>query len=66
MNFDIQIFLFAWATTLYFILPAYFSNGAALAFGGGTPVDFGKCDKNGERWIGDGVTWRVINSVTLI
>ena len=66
MNFDIQIFLFAWATTLYFILPAYFSNGAALAFGGGVPVDFGKCDKNGTRWIGDGVTWRGIIAGTFI
>ena len=55
---NIQIFLLGCLTTLYFILPAYFSNGGALAFGGGKPVDFGKSDKKGVRWIGDGVTWR--------
>ena len=66
MAIDVQILLFACATTLYFILPAYFSNGGGLAFGGGTPVDFGKCDKNGDRWIGDGVTWRGLIAGTLI
>lgn len=58
MALDIQTILIACLTTLYFILPAYFSNGGALAFGGGTPVDFGKTDSKGIRWIGDGVTWR--------
>jgi CDP-2,3-bis-(O-geranylgeranyl)-sn-glycerol synthase len=66
MAFDIQIILFAFLTTLYFILPAYFSNGGALAFGGGTPVDFGKCDSKGNRWIGDGVTWRGLIAGTII
>lgn len=66
MNIDVQIILIAFATTLYFILPAYFSNGAALAFGGGTPVDFGKSDGNGNRWIGNGVTWRGLIAGTLI
>ena len=66
MAFDFNIFLIACLTSLYFILPAYFSNGGALAFGGGTPVDFGKCDKNGVRWIGDGVTWRGIIAGTII
>ena len=63
---DIQIFLLGCLTTLYFILPAYFSNGGALAFGGGTPVDFGKKDSKGVRWIGDGVTWRGLIAGTLI
>lgn len=63
---DLNIFLFGCLTTLYFILPAYFSNGGALAFGGGLPVDFGKSDKNGVRWIGDGVTWRGIIAGTII
>ena len=63
---DIQILLLGCLTTLYFILPAYFSNGGALAFGGGTPVDFGKSDSNGVRWIGDGVTWRGLIAGTLI
>jgi CDP-2,3-bis-(O-geranylgeranyl)-sn-glycerol synthase len=66
MTMDINIFLLGCLTTLYFILPAYFSNGGALAFGGGTPLDFGKCDKNGARWIGDGVTWRGLIAGTII
>lgn len=66
MTFDIQTFLIMCVTTLYFILPAYFSNGAGLVFGGGKPVDFGKCDANGVRWIGDGVTWRGLAGGTVI
>lgn len=52
--------------TLYFILPAYFSNGAGLLFGGGLPVDFGKSDSKGVRWIGDGVTWKGLIGGTII
>lgn len=63
---DIQTLLIACATTLYFILPAYCSNGSGLLFGGGMPVDFGKSDKNGVRWIGDGVTWKGFIAGTLI
>ena len=66
MVLNLQIILLAVLTTLYFILPSYFSNGGALAFGGGTPVDFGKCDSKGTRWIGDGVTWRGLVAGTLI
>lgn len=66
MALKIQIILIAFLTTLYFILPAYFSNGGALAFGGGTPIDFGKCDSKGNRWIGDGVTWRGLIAGTII
>ena len=66
MALTIQIILIAFLTTLYFILPAYFSNGGALAFGGGTPVDFGKCDSKGTRWIGNGVTWRGVIAGTII
>ncbi len=66
MTLDIQMILIACVTTLYFILPAYFSNGAGLVFGGGLPVDFGKSDKKGNRWIGDGVTWRGLIGGTLI
>ena len=66
MNIDIPMLVFACVTTLYFILPAYFSNGAGLVFGGGTPVDFGKSDSKGNRWIGDGVTWRGLISGTII
>lgn len=63
---DVQIVLIAFLTTLYFILPAYFSNGGALLFGGGTPLDFKKSDSKGRRWIGDGVTWRGLAAGTLI
>ncbi|MDO5859502.1 CDP-2,3-bis-(O-geranylgeranyl)-sn-glycerol synthase [Methanobrevibacter sp.] len=63
---DFQMFLIACVTTLYFILPAYFSNGSGLLFGGGTPVDFGKSDSSGNRWIGDGVTWRGLIAGTVI
>lgn len=66
MTVDFQMFLFTCLLTLYFILPAYFSNGSGLVFGGGTPVDFGKSDKNGVRWIGDGVTWRGFVAGTII
>ena len=66
MSLDIQTVLIMCVTTLYFILPAYFSNGSGLLFGGGTPVDFGKSDKNGNRWIGDGVTWRGLIAGTIV
>lgn len=66
MAIDIQTILITCVATLYFILPAYFSNGAGLLFGGGAPVDFGKSDKNGNRWIGDGVTWKGLIGGTFI
>jgi CDP-2,3-bis-(O-geranylgeranyl)-sn-glycerol synthase len=63
---DIQMILFTCVTTLYFLLPAYFSNGGGLLFGGGLPVDMGKSDSKGVRWIGDGVTWRGLAGGTAI
>lgn len=63
---DIGFILITCIATLYFILPAYFSNGGALVFGGGTPLDFGKTDTKGNRWIGDGVTWRGLIAGTII
>ena len=44
--------------SIYLMIPAYFSNGSALVFGGGTPIDFGKNWNDGRRLIGDGCTWR--------
>lgn len=38
-------------------LPALIPNSAAVLFGGGTPVDFGRTWK-GKRILGDGKTWR--------
>ena len=61
-----QIFIMACITILYFILPAYVSNGSALVFGGGLPLDFKKTDKNGNRWIGNGVTWRGLIGGTIM
>lgn len=44
-------------TGLWLFLPAMIPNSAAVVFGGGTPVDFGKT-WNGKRILGDGKTWR--------
>lgn len=44
--------------SIYLMIPAYFSNGSALVFGGGTPMDFGKNAWDNRRLIGDGCTWR--------
>lgn len=66
MPIDVQMILISCITTLYFILPAYFSNGSGLVFGGGMPVDFNKTDKKGNRWIGDGVTWKGLIAGTII
>ena len=66
MIIDFQQIILILLVTLYFILPAYFSNGGALLFGGGTPIDFGKTDSKGIRWIGDGVTWRGLVAGTII
>ncbi|MDD1774929.1 MAG: CDP-2,3-bis-(O-geranylgeranyl)-sn-glycerol synthase [Methanobacterium sp.] len=51
-------FLSLLAYALYFMLPAYLANVSALAFGGGTPVDFQINFRDGRRLLGDGVTWR--------
>jgi CDP-2,3-bis-(O-geranylgeranyl)-sn-glycerol synthase len=40
------------------MLPAYIPNSAAVAFGGGAPIDFGKNFSDGRRIFGDGKTWR--------
>jgi CDP-2,3-bis-(O-geranylgeranyl)-sn-glycerol synthase len=46
------------AYLIYFMLPAYLANSAALAFGGGPPLDFGRNFTDERRIFGDGVTWR--------
>ena len=43
---------------LWLMLPAYIANPAAVVFGGGTPIDFGKNWKDGKRILGDGKTFR--------
>jgi len=48
--------VFLWA--FWIMVPAYIPNPAAALLGGGTPIDFGKCAKDGRRIFGDGKTWR--------
>ena len=40
------------------MLPAYIPNPAAALFGGGTPIDRGRCWGDGRRILGDGKTYR--------
>lgn len=42
---------------VWLMLPALVPNSAAVLFGGGTPVDFGRSWR-GKRVLGDGKTWR--------
>ncbi len=42
---------------LWLMIPALVPNSAAVVFGGGRPIDFGKCWR-GRRILGDGKTWR--------
>ncbi|MDR0334689.1 MAG: CDP-2,3-bis-(O-geranylgeranyl)-sn-glycerol synthase [Methanomassiliicoccaceae archaeon] len=42
---------------LWVFLPAMLPNSAAVVFGGGKPMDFGR-SINGKRILGDGKTWR--------
>ncbi len=44
---------------LWFFLPAFVANPTAVVFGGGTPMDFGRTLRDGERLFGDGKTWRL-------
>ncbi|MBR2092920.1 MAG: CDP-archaeol synthase, partial [Candidatus Methanomethylophilaceae archaeon] len=44
-------------TGLWLFLPAMLPNSAAVLFGGGTKMDFGKSWK-GKRIFGDGKSWR--------
>lgn len=40
------------------MIPAYVPNPAAVVFGGGTPIDFGKNFSDNRRIFGDGKTFR--------
>jgi len=42
---------------VWLMIPALVPNSAAVLFGGGIPMDFGKSWK-GKRILGDGKTWR--------
>ena len=49
---------FALFQAFWFFLPAYVANPTAVLFGGGTPMDFGRTLKDGNRLFGNGKTWR--------
>ncbi|RLF74281.1 MAG: CDP-2,3-bis-(O-geranylgeranyl)-sn-glycerol synthase [Thermoplasmata archaeon] len=51
--------------TFLILLPAYVANPTAVVFGGSTPIDFGKCWRDGKRILGDGKTWRGLFGGTL-
>ena len=55
---DVVAFIITCLGAVYFILPAYIANLSGLAFGGTTPVDFGKNFIDKRRIFGDGVTWK--------
>jgi CDP-2,3-bis-(O-geranylgeranyl)-sn-glycerol synthase len=50
---------------VWLMVPMLIPNSAAVLFGGGTPVDFGKTMKDGTRILGDGKTWRGLAGGTL-
>lgn len=59
MTWDILFgVLITFVSAFWIMVPAYLPNSAAAVFGGGTPVDFGRCAKDGRRYLGDGKTWR--------
>ncbi|MCD6461852.1 MAG: CDP-archaeol synthase [Thermoplasmata archaeon] len=39
---------------VWFFMPAYVANPAAVLLGGGPPVDMGRCMSDGRRVPGDG------------
>lgn len=52
LMFDLIILAF------WLMLPAYVANPAAVIWGGGTPIDFGRKFRDGKRVLGDGKTFR--------
>lgn len=42
----------------WLFLPAFVANPAAVLWGGGRPMDFGRRWPDGRRVLGDGKTWR--------
>ena len=62
---DIVEGILAVMRALWLMVPMLIPNSAAVLFGGGTPVDFGKKMRNGTRYLGDGKTWRGLAGGTL-
>lgn len=55
---DIGYWIFSGLAALWIMIPAYVPNSAAAAFGGGTPIDFGRTFSDGKRIFGEGKTYR--------
>ncbi|MBN1786501.1 MAG: CDP-2,3-bis-(O-geranylgeranyl)-sn-glycerol synthase [Candidatus Methanofastidiosa archaeon] len=53
-------------TAFWFILPAYVANGGACLIHNKRPVDGGRIAWDGNRFIGDGVTWGGLLSGTVM
>lgn len=51
-------FLILSVYTFILMMPAYMANVGGLLFGGTTPLDLNKNSIDGDRLIGDGVTWK--------
>ncbi len=62
---DILEIVMAILRAVWLMVPMLIPNSAAVLFGGGTPVDFGKTMKNGTRYLGDGKTWNGLIGGTL-
>jgi CDP-2,3-bis-(O-geranylgeranyl)-sn-glycerol synthase len=62
----IFVIITTFTVAFWIMVPAYTANAGAVPFGGGTPIDFGKCTKNGLRYLGDGKTWRGISGGIVI
>jgi CDP-2,3-bis-(O-geranylgeranyl)-sn-glycerol synthase len=55
---DIGHAIASFLLALWIMIPAYVPNPAAVLFGGGRPIDFGKHYSDGRRIFGDGKTFR--------
>jgi CDP-2,3-bis-(O-geranylgeranyl)-sn-glycerol synthase len=50
----------------WIIIAVYVANASAVIVGGGTPIDFGKTWRDGQRILGNGKTWRGLLSGTFL
>ncbi|MBA3044767.1 MAG: CDP-2,3-bis-(O-geranylgeranyl)-sn-glycerol synthase [Candidatus Thermoplasmatota archaeon] len=57
--------IFAILRAVWLMVPMLIPNSAAVLFGGGTAIDFGRTMKDGTRILGDGKTWNGLIGGTL-
>jgi CDP-2,3-bis-(O-geranylgeranyl)-sn-glycerol synthase len=62
---DIPEIVLAILRAIWLMVPMLIPNSAAVLFGGGRPIDFGKKMKDGTRILGDGKTWNGLIGGTL-